>query len=101
MSKYRKGDLITYTTGPLGAVVRVGHTRFLDHAYDAQTDERGFYVEPIDIGGESWHVTSKAAPTTVGISGEYVFRGPFVIVSDDMIKPLRKNSSVIEREAQS
>lgn len=94
---YQRGDHITYTHGPLGAVNQVGDTKFLNETYDAQSGESGYYVEPIDIGGETWHVTSKIEPTSKRRS-DLPFRGPFVIVSSGMFEHLRKNHQVTDQD---
>lgn len=94
MPKYSKGDEIVYTTGPLGAVAHVGDTRFMRGDYDAQKGQAGAYVEPVEVGGETWHVTTKTAPMRRG--GEDVYGGPFIIVADQMIEPRHKNHAITE-----
>ena len=92
---YEKGDRIRWTRGPLGAVAKVGATRFLDEKRDVQAGEVGYYIEEIEIDGEPWHVTSKHGPyaTIDGLQ----YSGPFVLVSRGQFEHLRQNMAVIRR----
>lgn len=97
--QYERHDEIIYLTGPLGTVREVGDTKFLDSTHDVPLGARGRYVESIEIGGETWHVTSSYGWRAVEVSDEYPdgrrYFGPFVIVHDSQIAPVRSNLGAI------
>lgn len=102
MPEYRKHDEIIYQVGPLGAVAGVGDTKFLDSTNDAQIGGRGRYVESVEIAGWTWHVTSVTNWRAVEVSDEYPdgrrYFGPYVIVTEAMIAPVRRNLDAIRGE---